>query len=228
MNDLIKSLKDALSVAKTAQDLDNIKSKYLGKKSEIKAKFDEMKNAAAAARQKLGAELNAVREQMESLLDNAKAQLARHVIEEKLANDAFDMTLPGAGQPTGALHPVTEVEQRCINAMRRLGFSVVTGPEIELPEYNFDLLDIPEHHPARDMQDTFWIKDTVSPPPAGGPAAPGGAPGGGKKCEAFLLRTHTTSVQSRFMMSLKGDESKLPIRIVVPGRVYRNEAVDAT
>jgi len=89
--------------------------------------------------------------------------------------------------------------------MRRLGFVVVTGPDIEIPENNFDLLDIPEHHPARDLQDTFWIEQ-----------------------DKLLLRSHTTSVQSRFMMSLGGDESRLPVRIVSPGRVYRNEAVDAT
>jgi phenylalanyl-tRNA synthetase alpha chain len=127
-------------------------------------------------------------------------------LAEKLENDNFDMTLPGAGAAPGALHPVTRIERKCMDAMRRLGFVMASGPEIEGAEFNFDLLDIPKHHPARDMQDTFWISEK----------------------DGVLLRSHTTSVQSRYMKSLNGDESKLPVRIVSPGRVYRNEAVDSS
>lgn len=200
MKELIKEL----SNAKTTQDLDNIKSKWLGKKSALKVKFDALKDAPADRRQAIGAELNNERVKIEELIENAKSEVSKRIIESTLANDNFDMTLPGVSASIGALHPVTIIEEKCINALRRLGFVPVEGPEIETPKYNFDLLDIPPHHPARDMQDTFWIKK-----------------------EELLPRTHTTSVQSRYMMSLNGDESKLPVKIVSPGRTYRNEAVDA-
>ncbi|HNY25163.1 MAG TPA: phenylalanine--tRNA ligase subunit alpha [Alphaproteobacteria bacterium] len=201
MKELIKELSDA----KTPQDLDNIKSKWLGKKSALRAKFDDLKNVPTEKRQEVGAELNAERVKIEELIENAKSEITKRILDEKLANDNFDMTLPGVGGSVGSMHPVTIIEEKCISALRTLGFVPVQGPEIEEPKYNFDLLDIPPHHPARDMQDTFWIKK-----------------------EKLLPRTHTTSVQSRFMMSLNGDESKLPIKIVSPGRAYRNEAIDAT
>ena len=200
MNELIKELKNA----KTPQDLDNIKSKWLGKKSEIKAQMDNLRDLPADKRAAAGAQINALRIQYENAIEDAKTELASKLVNEKLENDNFDMTLPGIGTQPGAMHPVSVIEEKCISAMRRLGFVVAQGPEIEDPKYNFDLLDIPKHHPARDMQDTFWIKK-----------------------DKKLLRTHTTSVQSRYMMDLKGDESKLPICIVSPGRVYRNEALDA-
>lgn len=200
MNELLKELKNA----QTAQNLDNIKSKWLGKKSEIKAQMDNLRDLPADRRAAAGAQINALRIQYENAIEDAKVALANKLIDEKLANDNFDMTLPGIGIEPGALHPVSVIEEKCVNAMRRLGFVVATGPEIEDPNYNFDLLDIPPHHPARDMQDTFWIEK-----------------------DKKLLRTHTTSVQSRYMMDLKGDESELPICIVSPGRVYRNEALDA-
>ncbi|MCL1892016.1 MAG: phenylalanine--tRNA ligase subunit alpha [Alphaproteobacteria bacterium] len=201
MNELLQEL----SSAKTPQDLDNIKSKWLGKKSDLKAQMDGLRDLPADVRAAKGAEINKLRAAYEEAIENAKREMQARAINEKLANDNFDMTLPGGGIRSGALHPVSAIEEKCIAAMRRLGFVVATGPEIELPEYNFDLLDIPEHHPARDLQDTFWVEK-----------------------DKKLLRTHTTSVQSRYMMSLKGDESKLPVRIVSPGRVYRNEAVDAS
>ena len=205
MNNLTESLKSELNAAATPQDLDNIKSKYLGKKSVLKSKMDDLKNAPADTRRALGAELNEIRETMESLIDAAKSDLQKRAIDAKLTNDTFDVSLPGSGIVPGMIHPVSKIEQKSIDAMRRLGFVVATGPEIEVPANNFDLLDIPEHHPARDLQDTFWIDQ-----------------------DKLLLRSHTTTVQARVMMSLGGDESKLPIRIVSPGRVYRNEAVDAT
>jgi phenylalanyl-tRNA synthetase alpha chain len=213
MNELLKELQSA----KTIQDLDNIKSKWLGKKSDLRAQMDAMRDLPADKRAARGAELNKLRESYENAIEDAKKTRQSAIINQQLQNDNFDMTLPGCGIMPGALHPVSVMEQKCIDAMRRLGFIVAHGPEIEEPMYNFDLLDIPPHHPARDLQDTFWINS-----PQGGGDGACSRDGGGK-----LLRTHTTSVQSRYMMDLKGDESKLPIRIVSPGRVYRNEAVDA-
>jgi phenylalanyl-tRNA synthetase alpha chain len=199
----MKELLKELESAKTPQDLDNIKSKWLGKKSALRAQMDGLRGLPAESRAARGAEINKLRAAYEAAIEDAKKNQRSEIINQKLQNDDFDMSLPGCGITPGALNPVSALENKINDAMRRLGFVVETGPEIEEPLYNFDLLDIPEHHPARDMQDTFWIEK-------------------GKK----LLRTHTTSVQSRFMMGLKGDVSKLPIRIVSPGRVYRNEAVD--
>ena len=199
MNELLKEL----SLAKTPQDLDNIKSKWLGKKSELRLRMDALRELPPDQRATAGVEINKLREQYETAIENAKENQKSEIINQKLLNDTFDMTLPGGGIRPGAIHPVSAVQQLMVDAMRRLGFVVETGPELDTPEYNYDLLDIPLHHPARDMQDTFWIEKDVT-----------------------MLRSHTTAVQSRYMMSLKGDESKLPIRIVTPGRIYRNEAVD--
>lgn len=200
MEQLLKELKSA----KTPQDLDNIKSKWLGKKSELRQQMDSLRDLPPEQRATRGAEINKIRTEYEDAIKSAISNQQSAIINEKLSNDNFDMTLPGRGIRPGATHPISILEQKCVDAMRRLGFVVASGPEIEEPEYNFDLLDIPMHHPARDLQDTFWVEK-----------------------DKKLLRTHTTSVQSRYMMSLNGDESKLPIRIVSPGRVYRNEAVDA-
>ncbi|MDR2685996.1 MAG: phenylalanine--tRNA ligase subunit alpha [Rickettsiales bacterium] len=201
MNDLKKEL----SEVKTPQDLDNIKSKWLGKKSEIRNRMDALKNLPDEDRKTEGVKINKDKEKIEHLIEETKADLTKKLIDAKLNTDNFDITLPGHGGNVGALNPVSIIEQKCIAAMRRLGFQVVVGPEIETAENCFDLLDVPPHHPARDLQDTFWIED-----------------------QKILPRTHTTSVQSRFMLSLNGDETKLPIRIVSPGKAYRNEAVDAT
>jgi phenylalanyl-tRNA synthetase alpha chain len=201
----LELLKSELAAAKTAADMDNIKSKFLGKKSELRIAMDSMKTMDANAKKLMGQELNTLREAMEYAIETAKSELSLKIINTQIADDNFDMTLPGKGITPGALNPLTIIENKCLDVMRRLGFELVTGPDIETADNCFDILDIPKHHPARDLQDTFWIKDGE-----------------------ILPRTHTTSVQSRFMLSLKGDESKLPIRIVSPGKVYRNEAVDAT
>jgi phenylalanyl-tRNA synthetase alpha chain len=111
-----------------------------------------------------------------------------------------DLTLPGIANERGATHPLTQVHKKAMDVMRRLGFTLAEGPEIETPYYNFDALNIPENHPARDMQDTFWLP------------------------ENHLLRSHTTTVQARVLEQ----HPKLPIKVVAAGRVYRNEAVDAT
>lgn len=201
----MNNLNAELAAVKTILELDNIKSRYLGKKSELREKMAGLKNMTGDARIAAAAELNKLQSEIETAIEAAKQNLSKRLIKEKLDNDNFDMTLPGRGIMPGAANPVSIVEKKCVDAMRRLGFELITGPEIETPENCFDLLDVPPHHPARDLQDTFWIRENK-----------------------ILPRTHTTSVQSRFMMSLNGDESKLPIRIVSPGKVYRNEAVDAT
>ncbi len=202
MEDLIDQLSNELANAKTLQEIDLLKSKYLGKKSILKKEYDQLRLLPLDQRQKVGKELNAVKELIEQTLSNAKIELQSKIVEDKIQNDYMDMSLPGYCQELGAKHPLTILENKCNYRLGQLGFSVVDGPEVEDEYHNFDALNIPKHHPARDAQDTFWVD-------------------GG-----LLLRSHTTTVQTRILEAQKN--GNLPIKIVSPGRVYRNEAVDAT
>jgi phenylalanyl-tRNA synthetase alpha chain len=138
---------------------------------------------------------------VEAELSDAVARIEAEALRIRLAADWLDLSMPGVAVPRGARHVVSIVEDRILEVLRQLGFELVDGPEVEDPYYNFDALNIPEHHPARDLQDTFWV--------TGG----------------LLLRSHTTTVQARVLEAANG---KGPIRIACAGRVYRNEAVDAT
>lgn len=133
-------------------------------------------------------------------IDAHKAIVEAAAVAARLDAEWLDLSMPGTAPLRGARHPLTVVEARCLAVLRQLGFTVVDGPEVETAYYNFDALNIPKHHPARDMQDTFWV--------SGG----------------LLLRSHTTTVQARVLQS----KPPLPIRVASMGRVYRNEAVDAT
>ncbi len=137
---------------------------------------------------------------MDQALDAAAVRCDAEALEARLQGETADLTLPPLLAPRGTNHPVTLVERRCAAVMRQLGFDFVDGPEVEHPWFNFDALNIPEHHPARDMQDTYWVND------------------------GWLLRSHTTTVQGRVLCKTPAP----PVRVVTMGRVYRNEAVDAT
>ncbi len=202
MESLFEQLSNDISNAKSLQDVDLLKSKYLGKKSYLKQEYDKMKNLSPEERQIFGKQLNAVKEQIELDLANAKKYIEAKTIEDKIQNEYMDMSLPGFSQQVGAKHPLAILENKCNYRLGQLGFSVVEGPEVEDEYHNFDALNIPKHHPARDAQDTFWVD-------------------GG-----LLLRSHTTTVQTRVLEAQRN--GTLPIKIVSPGRVYRNEAVDAT
>ena len=132
--------------------------------------------------------------------DQRDGALLAQALAAQLDAEWQDLSMPGLAVPRGKRHPLTEVENRCMDVMRLLGFELVDGPEVEHPYYNFDALNIPKHHPARDMQDTFWVDGR------------------------YLLRSHTTTVQARVLESTP----ELPVRVCSLGRVYRNEAVDAT
>lgn len=199
MESLFEQLSNDISNAKSLQDVDLLKSKYLGKKSYLKQEYDKMKNLSPEERQIFGKQLNAVKEQIELDLANAKKYIEAKTIEDKIQNEYMDMSLPGFSQQVGAKHPLAILENKCNYRLGQLGFSVVEGPEVEDEYHNFDALNIPKHHPARDAQDTFWVD-------------------GG-----LLLRSHTTTVQTRVLEAQRN--GTLPIKIVSPGRVYRNEAV---
>lgn len=202
MESLFEQLSNDISNASSFQDIDLLKSKYLGKKSYLKQEYDKMKTLSSEDRQVFGKQLNELKTQIEQNLLNAKDLIEARTIDDKIQNEYLDMSLPGFAQQSGAKHPLSILENKCNYRLSQLGFSVVDGPEVEDEYHNFDALNIPKHHPARDAQDTFWVD-------------------GG-----LLLRSHTTTVQTRILEAQKN--GGLPIKIVSPGRVYRNEAVDAT
>jgi phenylalanyl-tRNA synthetase alpha chain len=189
-----------LAAAQTPDALAELRTKYLGKKSYVKTALKSLGAMSADERPKFAKEINDAQQAIEHELDEATARIAEAAIAKQIEAEWQDLTLPGIAQERGATHPLTQVHTKAMNVMRRLGFSLEEGPDIETPYYNFDALNIPENHPARDMQDTFWLPDN------------------------HLLRSHTTTVQARVLER----HPPLPIKVVAAGRVYRNEAVDAT
>jgi phenylalanyl-tRNA synthetase alpha chain len=181
--------------------LENFRIQYLGTKGLVKTIMGEMKNVAAENKREAGQLLNEFKLFTEGIYENAKNTLDANTT--KSIHD-FDLSLPGTPMPLGSRHPISIVLNKITAIFQRLGFAVAEGPEIEDDWHNFSALNLPEHHPARDMQDTFYVKAPVD---------------GGKD---WLLRTHSSSVQIREM-----EKGILPLRIICPGRVYRNETISA-
>lgn len=177
-----------------------LRKAYTGKKSPLKQALKQIRNVPPEERKSFAERINQLQTQITKALDGRHQEIEAHVIAEKVEKEWMDLSMPGVASVRGARHPLTEVEREAMDLLRRLGFELVDGPEVETAFNNFDALNIPDHHPARDMQDTFWV--------TGG----------------LLLRSHTTTVQARVL----GHKPELPIRIASLGRVYRNEAVDAT
>ncbi len=203
---LLASFRADLLSARTTDELAALGRQHTGRKSPLKAALKNLRLVPAESRKAVAQAIHAVRATIEAELREAEDLATAAALSERLASEWTDLTLPGVATPRGARHPITMVERRLMDFMRRLGFEAVEGPQVEHPFYNFDALNIPEHHPARDMQDTFWV--------TGG----------------YLLRSNTTTVQARVLEQATADgrAPELPIRIVAYGRVYRNEAVDAT
>ena len=187
--------KQALAQVKNRKELGLLKVKYLGRKDgELVKILRGIKNLPQKSRPKIGNLANQIKKEMENLI--AQNQFSTSASNQ--SSTQLDITLPGEKQNYGNLHPITLVTQELCEIFSSMGFEIAEGPEIETEEYNFDALNIPPHHPAREMWDTFWLKN-------------------GK-----LLRTHTSPVQIRYMQ-----KHKPPLRIIVPGRAYRYEAEDA-
>jgi phenylalanyl-tRNA synthetase alpha chain len=180
-----------------AKELEEFRIKFLGTRGITKSLFGEMKNVPGEKKKEFGQVLNEFKQFAETKFENARAATAngQETVEEKI-----DLSLPGDPVEIGARHPITLVRNRMVGIFQRLGFSVADGPEIEDDWHNFTALNLPENHPARDMQDTFYLNQHPD----------------------WLLRTHTSNVQIREMQ-----KGKLPIRIICPGRVYRNETISA-
>lgn len=205
---MLAAFRADLAAAVDSAALDEVRRTHSGKSSALKGALKGLKSLSPEDRVTVSQVVNAAQETVDAELADAKGRLDQAEMEQRLASEWTDLTLPGVAAPRGARHPVAQVEARCMQVLRRLGFELVDGPEVEHPFYNFDALNIPEHHPARDMQDTFWIN-------------------GG-----LLLRSHTTTVQARVLEArakdMKAGKDIFPIRVASMGRVYRNEAVDAT
>lgn len=184
-----------LASAKDSSNLENLRIKYLSRNGLLSALFDEIKNVSQADRPAVGKELNLLRNEMNTLFNDVKDQLSQ---KQKNQGEVTDVTLPGDPINYGSVHLLTKTLEDIKSVFKGLGFSVFEGPELESDYYNFEALNFPRDHPARDMQDTFFISDD------------------------FLLRTHTSPVQIRVM-----EKMEPPVRAIMPGRVYRNEAVSA-
>jgi len=190
--------------AADAAALENAKARYLGKSGELTALLKSLGRLPAEARKSAGQAINAAKERLEQTLEARRAALADDKLQEKLAEEALDVTLPGRGRGRGGLHPVIRTWQRVEQIFRSIGFDVADGPEIETDWYNFTALNNPENHPARSMQDTFYVdlKDA--------------------RGLNLLLRTHTSPMQVRYARM-----HQPPIKVIAPGRTYRVDS-DAT
>ncbi|MBI4919924.1 phenylalanine--tRNA ligase subunit alpha [Candidatus Azambacteria bacterium] len=202
-----KEAKEAINQAPDLPRLEAIKVKYLGRKGEFNNLVKELPGISGDLRAHIGRRLNSLRSDLETLIGEKFHKLKDESIEKQLKSEGIDISIPGKGVSFGHLHPLTKVERRVEDIFKSLGFSIVFGPEIESEYYNFDALNIPKDHPAREMQDTFWLKDFRSEDPK----------------KNFLLRTQTSNMQVRYM-----EKNNPPLRIIVPGRVYRYEATDAS
>lgn len=197
---LLAAFRAELAAASDPAAVDAAVRAHTGKKSPLKSALKGLGKLPGEVRREVAVALNEARQVMETEAASAKEAALEAAIRARLDAEWQDLTLPGVAVERGMRHPVTETQDQLMDLMRRLGFVMATGPEVEHPYYNFDALNIPEHHPARDMQDTFWVD-------------------GG-----LLLRSHTTTVQARVLQK----KPELPVKICTAGRVYRNEAVDAT
>ncbi len=192
LEELADKAKAAVAAAGSSAELDAVRVEFLGKKGQITALLKGLGKLSADERPAAGAAINVVKQDVADLINEAKAALDAEAVAGKLASETIDVTLPGRGQSTGGLHPVTRTIERMEDFFGGIGFDVVEGPEIEDDYHNFEALNLPPHHPARAMHDTFYIDD------------------------ATVLRTHTSPVQVRVM-----ETSQPPIKIICPGRVYR-------
>ncbi len=180
-------------------DLEQLKIKYLGKKGELTAVLRGMGALTPEERPIVGQLANEVRADIEAAINEKMKEAQAKQLEAQLKAEKLDVTMPGKTAPMGHIHPLTRVQRELEDVFIGMGFSIVEGPEVELDYYNFQALNIPENHPARDTQDTFYITENI------------------------LLRSQTSPVQVRTM-----EKQKPPIRIISPGRVYRSDALDAT
>lgn len=192
LNDIVESAKTAIAQANDNRALDNVRVEFLGKKGKITAYLKDLANVGVEERPIIGKSVNIAKQDVSALIDARNKTLSEMAMQAALAAETVDVTLPGRNSEIGGLHPVTRTLQRIERYFKNIGFDVAEGPEIEDGHHNFTALNIPEHHPARAMHDTFYFDADK------------------------LLRTHTSPVQIRVM-----EEEQPPLRLIAPGRVYR-------
>jgi len=193
INEVNDKFNQEISIVNSIEDLEKIKNKYLSRKGLVASLFSELANLDSAERPKFGNILNDLKLKITNVIS---AKVSTITSSEKQNNNSLDVTLPGKITNTGCVHPLTKVISQIESIFTKIGFSIAYGPEVDSDFFNFEALNIPKHHPARDMQDTFYLND------------------------GHVLRTHTSNSQIHFMLN-----NKPPIRIIAPGRVYRNEDV---
>jgi phenylalanyl-tRNA synthetase alpha chain len=188
-----------IEAAETPEALEEVRVEVLGRKGKLAEISKGMGKLPPPERVETGKQLNLLKQKLESELEAKKSAFDAAALSERLDSEWLDITLPAPGVRPGSIHPITQIQSEIEQLFVSLGFTVLDGPEVETEYNNFDALNIPQDHPARDMQDTFWLSD------------------------GHLLRTHTSPVQIRGMKKLGP-----PLRMIAPGRVFRNEEVDAS
>lgn len=199
LNQISQQADDALNSCNELSDIDDLRVKFLGKKGELTSILKQMGTLSANERPVMGQLANEVRQNLESKINNKLVQLKAASVEYNLKKESIDVTMPGRRTFQGSRHPLNIVLDELKDIFRGMGYTVVSGPEVEETKFVFDMLETPEGHPARDPQDTFYVSDNI------------------------LLRTQTSSVQIRTML-----KEKPPIAIISPGCVFRKDKVDAT
>lgn len=209
LDQLVEEAVADFAAAADAGQLDQIKARYLGKTGALTVQLKSLGRLPAEERRTAGADINRAKQQVETALESRRAALREARLQEKLAAEALDVTLPGRGLGRGGLHPVHRTQERVEGVFRSIGFIVADGPEIETDWHNFTALNTPENHPARSMHDTFYLEGR----------------------DDVLLRTHTSPVQVRAMLDHvarhAGADVMPDLRLIAPGRVYRVDS-DAT
>ena len=197
---IVSEAKASFDSCQNQNELMQAKAVYLGKKGPISEVMATMRELSIEEKKELGAKVNVAKNEIEKYFEETKTKLINQEINEKIAKETIDVTMPGKSVASGSIHPLTQTIYELEDLFIGMGYEVVKGPEVEEDVYNFELLNLPKDHPARDMQDSFYI-DPV-----------------------HLLRTHTSPVQARTMLARGGK----PIKMVCPGKVYRRDEDDAT
>lgn len=200
LDHVVDSLEEELQLIDDLNQLQQKKASYLGKKGVIAQAMANMRDLTIEARKEIGMRSNKIKQMLEERFEKKRQALEDAIIEKKLKAEAIDVTLPGVQLPIGGIHPLNQTIMDLEDLYIAMGYTIAEGPEIETDEFCFEKLNLPKGHPARDMQDTFYINPEL------------------------LLRSQTSPVQVRTMLEKKGE----PIKIVCPGKVYRRDADDAT
>ena len=202
LDNILNNLKNDLEIIITEHDLNEVKAKYLGKKGEITTLYSKMKDLSNDEKKSFGALINNLKNEATNLLDDKKKEIETRLLNEKLQNESIDISLPATEIKVGAPSILEKMIEDVEELLMSMGYDVVDGPEVEKDKYNFEMLNLPKGHPARDAQDTFYVKG-----------------------DELLLRSQTSPVQIRTMLAAKGEK---PVRMICPGKTYRRDDDDAT